>query len=117
MTPATDTVGRVDPAALDAAIDEINAVMRSHAGHIALETVSDDGLVTVRFEAFCTGCPYRPATLYATVRPLLRRVPGVVEVEAYGTAVSEAAARRFKALGFGLDIPVRHDTTTKGGAA
>ena len=98
------TAEGVDRAALAAAMDEINAAMRSHAGEIVLESVTGEGVVTVRFDAFCASCLYRPATMTATVRPILMAVPGVTRVDAPGTRISAAAERRLVAMGMGLQV-------------
>jgi Fe-S cluster biogenesis protein NfuA len=92
----------VDVEQVRRAVDELNVMMTSHAGQVVLESVSADGVVSLRFDAFCAGCPYRPATMYATIRPRLLAVPGVTDVVAPGTRVSEAAARRMVDAGLGL---------------
>jgi Fe-S cluster biogenesis protein NfuA len=95
----------VDIGLLERAVEEINVMMASHAGHLVLSSVSEDGRVELRFDAMCAGCPYRPATMAATIRPRLLAVPGVTDVVAAGTRISEHAARRMLDLGLGLVPP------------
>ncbi len=77
-----------------AAVRRANAALRAHAG--GLELVSrDDDAVTVRFTGACTGCPARPITLAATVRPLLAE-HGISEVRAQGVRLDDDQARRLQ---------------------
>lgn len=103
--PDSRSDARPDPVAVQRAIDEINVMMESHAGRIVLDRVGDDGAVEVRFDAFCSGCLYRPATMASTIRPRLLQVPGVTRVVAPGARISDAAAQRFVDMGFGLQAP------------
>ena len=101
----------VDEAEVRLAVEELNVMMSSHAGQIVLDEIDDAGVVHVHFEAFCQGCPWRPATFAATIRPRIMEVPGVTGVEAPGARVSAAAERRFVEMGYGLQAPrTRHLT-------
>ena len=75
-------------------IEELNRLMRAHAGAVELLGLSDDGVVAVRFTGMCTGCELRPITMAAMVRPGLLAVPGVTRVDIIGARVSEEAERR-----------------------
>ena len=75
-------------------VDEINLLMRTHAGAIEVVDLSADGVLTVRFVAMCQGCPFRAVTMYGLVKPALEQLPGVTEVRAQGVRISEEAARR-----------------------
>lgn len=87
-------------------ISELNALMSSHAGAIELKRVDEtSGAVEIRFLALCTGCPYRPLTMTATIRPALLSVPGVTAVEAEGARISAEAEERLAAL-FGQSLPM-----------
>jgi Fe-S cluster biogenesis protein NfuA len=72
---------------------------------VSLEEVTPDGVVRLRFEGLCAGCAFRPATLYATVLPVLEEVPGVQGVEAEGAHISPHAQRRLHALGHPRPLP------------
>jgi Fe-S cluster biogenesis protein NfuA len=105
MMPVTGIVqGTVEVAALQARIDQVNAVMRSHGGRLELIGVDLHGVVELRFAGMCQGCPFRPVTMHATVVPALSEVQGVTEVRADGTRVSEFAAERLRAA-FGGAMP------------
>jgi Fe-S cluster biogenesis protein NfuA len=98
-------------ARIDARIDDINVLMRTHAGAIEVDDLSPAGVLTVRFVAMCQGCPFRAVTMYGTVKPLLEELAGVTEVRALGVRVSEeAAARATAAMAEGtswLPLPLR----------
>ena len=80
--------------ALDARIDEINALMRAHAGGVELIDITADGTVSVRFAGKCTGCELRPLTMASTIRPGLLDVAGVKRVAIIGARISEEAEQR-----------------------
>jgi Fe-S cluster biogenesis protein NfuA len=77
---------------------EVSRLLGAHAGGIELASLDEHGQVTVRFTGMCTGCPFRPVTLAATIRPALGDVDRVTSVEAARVRVSEHAARRLAAL-------------------
>ena len=89
----------VDPAALSEAVAHLNVVMRPHAGGVALESVSADGDVRVRFTGMCQGCSYKALTWHATVERALLAVDGVRSVDAPGVRVSEEALGRLRHYG------------------
>lgn len=59
-----------------------------------LAHLSDEGLVTVRFDGMCTGCPSRPVTIIATIKRCLGNLDFVTGVVAEGVSVSDAAMNR-----------------------
>jgi Fe-S cluster biogenesis protein NfuA len=85
-------------AALAAAVERVNRRLAAHAGAVRVERVDSVGVAHLRFTGMCTGCPAKPVTLSAVVRPELEKVDGVSGVEAAGTRVSPAAAERLAAL-------------------
>lgn len=87
----------VDRTALEQRVHEVSTFINMHAGGLELSHVSDEGDVEVSFTGMCTGCPYRPVTMVATVRPALMEIPGVRSVTAVGSRVSEQAERRLAA--------------------
>ncbi|MGE4425529.1 MAG: NifU family protein [Solirubrobacteraceae bacterium] len=81
------------PATLQERFDELNVLMRTHAGAMEVVEFTDAGVLTVRFLAMCQGCPFRSVTLYGLVKPALEELPEVTEVRALGVRVSEESAR------------------------
>ena len=94
----------IDRAAAEAAVARVGTALGAHAGGLQLATVTADGTLRVRFTGMCTGCPYRPLTLAATVRPALGRLEGVRAVEAEGSRISAEAEERVARL-----LAVRQD--------
>jgi Fe-S cluster biogenesis protein NfuA len=66
-------------------IDEIRPKLQADGGDIELVEVTADGIVRVRLQGACSGCPGAAMTLKAVVESLLkRRVPEVKSVEKVG---------------------------------
>jgi Fe-S cluster biogenesis protein NfuA len=66
-------------------IDEMRPQLQADGGDIELVDVTDDGVVRVRLQGACSGCPGAAMTLKAVVESLLkRRVPEVKSVERVG---------------------------------
>jgi Fe-S cluster biogenesis protein NfuA len=80
--------------AIEKRVREVSAVLYAHAGGITLDHIDDDGQVHVNFTGACVGCPYRPVTMAATIRPGLLAIDGVTGVQATGSRISEEAERR-----------------------
>jgi Fe-S cluster biogenesis protein NfuA len=89
-----ETLARDVAAKLDA---RIRPLLQVHGGDLTLLTVSN-GVVNVRFEGACVGCPLRPVTMASTIGPALRTIDGVDSVRAEGVRVSQASAARLAAL-------------------
>jgi Fe-S cluster biogenesis protein NfuA len=67
---------------VQAVIDEIRPQLQGDGGDIELVEVTADGIVRVRLQGACSGCPGAAMTLKAVVESLLkRRVPEVKGVE------------------------------------
>jgi Fe-S cluster biogenesis protein NfuA len=84
----------IDREALSRHLDDVNALLSTHAGAVEILDVSAGGVVSLRFTGKCTGCELKALTLAASVRPSLMAVDGVTEVVATGACVSEEATRR-----------------------
>jgi Fe-S cluster biogenesis protein NfuA len=75
----------------------LDAALNAHAGGLELVEVAGDGAVAVRYTGMCTGCPMRPLTTAATVRPVLLELEGVTAVRVEGSRISEEAEQRLAA--------------------
>jgi Fe-S cluster biogenesis protein NfuA len=91
--------------AIDAALERVNRLLASHGGGVEVIDVSDRGDMTVRFVGMCSGCPCKPLTMAATVRPMLGQLSGITNIEAEGARISVEAARRLVALGIAPKPP------------
>ena len=60
---------------------EINPQLASHGGHVAVEQVTAEGVVVLRFGGGCHGCGMADVTLKQGIeKTLLQKVPGVTAV-------------------------------------
>lgn len=70
---------------VQAVIDEIRPQLQADGGDIELIDVTEEGIVRVRLQGACSGCPGAAMTLKAVVESFLkRRVPEVKGVERIG---------------------------------
>jgi Fe-S cluster biogenesis protein NfuA len=74
----------------------VRPVLQVHGGDLTLLMVSD-GVVTVRFEGACVGCPLRSITMAVTIAPVVRAIDGVESVRAEGVRLSQASTSRLEA--------------------
>jgi len=64
------------------ALEEIRPMLQADGGDVELVEVTEDGIVRVRLQGACKGCPMSQMTLKNGIERLLKeRVPGVTEVE------------------------------------
>lgn len=69
---------------VEAALDEVRPYLRSHGGEVALVGVAG-GVVQLRLEGTCNGCPSSSATLQSAVEDAIQRAaPDVEGIEAEG---------------------------------
>ncbi len=60
---------------------EINPQLAQHRGHVALQEITADGVVLLRFGGGCHGCGMADVTLKQGIeKTLIEKVPGVVAV-------------------------------------
>jgi Fe-S cluster biogenesis protein NfuA len=104
-------------AAVRERVEMLSDFLAQHAGGLTLESIDDEGKVTVRYSGMCTGCLYRPVTMGATIRPFLMEIEGVTGVEAVGSRLNDRAhAKLEEDLGrWWLDLEVSRTERTDGG--
>ncbi len=65
------------------ALEGVRPYLKSHEGDVSIVDVSADGVVTLRMQGTCDGCPSSAATVKLAVeRAILQRVPEIREVVA-----------------------------------
>ena len=68
---------------VEAALDKIRPMLKADGGDVQLVDVSDDGVVKVRLQGACSGCPMSQMTLKNGVERIIKQeVPEVKMVEA-----------------------------------
>lgn len=68
---------------VQAAIDKIRPMLKADGGDVELVDVSEDGVVQVRLQGACAGCPMSQMTLKNGIERIIKReVPEVKVVEA-----------------------------------
>lgn len=73
----------VDKKAIEAALDEIRPALRADGGDVEYIDTNDEGVVLVRLQGSCSGCPSATMTLKMGIeRTLMEKVPGVTAVQA-----------------------------------
>ena len=73
------------------ALDEVRPYLATHGGGVELLDVSD-GVVRLRLEGSCNGCPSSALTLQSAVdEAIMRAAPDVERIEAEGTEVINPA--------------------------
>jgi Fe-S cluster biogenesis protein NfuA len=65
------------------ALEEVRPMLQADGGDVELVEVTEDGIVRVRLQGACQGCPMSQMTVKNGIEQLLvEKVPGVAEVEA-----------------------------------
>lgn len=68
---------------VEAALAKIRPMLEADGGNVELVEVTDGGIVKVRLQGACKGCPMSQMTLKGGIeRLVLKEVPGVKAVEA-----------------------------------
>lgn len=64
-----------------AVLEKVRPVLQRDGGDVELIDVNEDGVVLVRLQGACSGCPGAAMTLKAVIENLLvKEVPGVTRV-------------------------------------
>jgi len=65
------------------ALENVRPALQADGGDVELVEVTEDGVVRVRLQGACHGCPMATMTVKETIERMLKeQVPGVAEVEA-----------------------------------
>ncbi|MBF0170789.1 MAG: NifU family protein [Nitrospinae bacterium] len=68
---------------IEAALNEIRPALQADGGNVEFVDANDAGVVLVRLQGACAGCPSATMTLKMGIeRTLMERVPGVTAVQA-----------------------------------
>ena len=68
---------------VQAALEQVRPALQADGGDVELVEITDDGIVKVRLQGACQGCPMAQVTLKNGVeRVILKLVPEVKGVEA-----------------------------------
>jgi Fe-S cluster biogenesis protein NfuA len=68
---------------VEAAIAKIRPMLKADGGNVELVSVSDDGVVQVRLQGACRGCPMSQMTMKNGIERIIKQeVPEVKRVEA-----------------------------------
>lgn len=68
---------------VEAALEKIRPVLQNDGGNVELVEVTGDGIVKVRLQGACHGCPMSQMTLkHGIERVILKEIPEVKGVEA-----------------------------------
>jgi len=66
-----------------AALEDVRPALEAHGGNVTLIDVTDDGIVQVKLEGACKGCPMSQMTLAMGIGRVLRQeVPEVTDLRA-----------------------------------
>jgi Fe-S cluster biogenesis protein NfuA/nitrite reductase/ring-hydroxylating ferredoxin subunit len=75
------------------ALDEVRPYLESHGGDVELVSVAD-GVVTLRMQGSCSGCPSSTMTLKLAIEDAIHKAaPDVVSIEAEGATAPAPSAR------------------------
>ncbi len=70
---------------VEKALGEIRPMLQNDGGDVELVDVSDEGVVLVKLQGACSGCPSATVTLKQGIeRTIMEKVPEVKAVEAIG---------------------------------
>ena len=70
---------------VEKALDEVRPMLMSDGGNVELIDVNDEGVVLVKLQGSCSGCPSATITLRQGIERVVKeRVPSVTAVESIG---------------------------------
>jgi Fe-S cluster biogenesis protein NfuA len=78
------------------ALDKVRPYLASHGGSVTLLGVTPDGVVRLRMEGSCHGCPSSAATLKTTIeQAILEKAPDAASIEVEGATAATAPPSGF----------------------
>jgi len=70
---------------VEKALDEVRPMLMSDGGNVELIDVNEEGVVLVKLQGSCSGCPSATITLRQGIeRIVMEKVPSVTAVESIG---------------------------------
>ncbi|MBN1636205.1 MAG: NifU family protein [Deltaproteobacteria bacterium] len=67
---------------VEKALDKTRAILRNDGGDVELVDITEDGVVKVKLQGACNGCPMATMTLKSVIEKVLKQeVPEVTAVE------------------------------------
>ncbi|VAX15850.1 NifU-like domain protein [hydrothermal vent metagenome] len=73
----------LDKTLIESALDEIRPALQADGGNVEFVDTNDEGVVLVRLQGACAGCPSATITLRMGIEKTLKeKVPGVTAVQA-----------------------------------
>lgn len=84
--------------ALAEALARVRPLILGHGGDISIESVDEDGVVSVRMVGACKACPNMAMTYVGPVRTFLMEVEGVTEVRCEQVNAGPRALARLAGL-------------------
>jgi len=70
---------------VEKALDEVRPMLQNDGGDVELIDVSEQGVVLVKLQGACSGCPSSTMTLRQGIeKTIMEKVPGVTSVQAIG---------------------------------
>jgi Fe-S cluster biogenesis protein NfuA/nitrite reductase/ring-hydroxylating ferredoxin subunit len=99
------------------AIEKVRPYLKSHGGGVEVLSMDDDGVLLLRLQGSCEGCPSSTLTVkLALERAIMEAAPEVTEVRAEGVAERDPAAQGLVKPAGALSASIEANTNaTKGG--
>ena len=70
---------------VEKALDEVRPMLMSDGGNVELIDINDEGVVLVKLQGSCSGCPSATITLRQGIERIVKeKVPSVTAVESIG---------------------------------
>ena len=77
--------------------NQIRPLLHIHGGDLAVQSVSEDGVVCLSFEGACRACPLKAVTYAVSIRQRLMELRGVNDVIMRDVRLASSAIARVEA--------------------